>query len=99
MTQTFGQTNPPTIVKNDCTSCHSVSRSGSRIGYSRCVANNCGELFAGFMRYDRANKIWIDTLDANKKVVRGSYTTFAPVGYPYRTTSNRSRSSPRAIAR
>ena len=52
MTQTFGQTGAPTQVKGNCTSCHSVSRSGSRIGYTRCVNNDCGQLFAGFMKYD-----------------------------------------------
>jgi len=83
MTQTFGQTTAPNVVHGDCTSCHSVSRAGSRIGYSRCVNGDCGQVFAGFMRYDTMNKVWKDTLDANTKTVRGSYTTFAPVGYPF----------------
>jgi hypothetical protein len=65
MTQTFGQSGAPSVVKNDCTSCHSVSRSGSRIGYSRCVNGDCNQLFAGFMKYDTTNKVWTDTLSAN----------------------------------
>lgn len=84
LTQTFGQTNPPPAqVKADCTSCHSVSRAGSRIGYSRCVANNCSQIFVGFMKYDKVTKTWKDTVDANAKAIPGSYTTFAPVGNPY----------------
>jgi len=83
MTQVFGNTGAPSLVHADCTSCHSVSRSGSRVGYSRCVADDCGQIFVGFMRYDADAKKWIDTLDANGKAVGGSYTTFSPVGYPY----------------
>ncbi len=83
ITQTFGQTGAPSTVKNDCTSCHSVSRSGSRIGYSRCVGNDCGQIYAGFMKYDTTNKVWNDTLDANGKALSGSYTTFSPLGYPF----------------
>ena len=41
MTLTFGDLAPPTAVQGNCTACHSVSRAGSRIGYSRCVAGNC----------------------------------------------------------
>jgi hypothetical protein len=78
MSQTFGDPNPPAIVKDDCTSCHSVSRSGSRIGYSRCVANDCGQLFAGFMKFDAQQNGWIETVNANNKAIAGSYTTFAP---------------------
>ncbi len=83
MSQVFGAPDAPSIVKNDCTSCHSVSRSGTRIGYSRCVGNNCSELFAGFMRYDGANQRWNEIVDANAKAIRGSYTTFAPIGNPF----------------
>lgn len=83
MTQTFGQTGAPTQVKNDCTSRHSVSRAGSRIGYSRCVGGDCGQLYAGFMKYDKPNNAWNDTLNADGKTLQGSYTTFAPVGYRY----------------
>ncbi len=85
MTQTFGATGAPSQVKGDCTSCHSVSRTGSRVGYSRCVGGDCNELFAGFMKFDTQTKTWKDTLDANQKAVRGSYTTFSPLGYPYAT--------------
>jgi hypothetical protein len=83
MTQTFGVTTAPSVVHGDCTSCHSVSRSGSRVGYSRCVGGNCNELFAGFMKFDKMKNAWVDTLDANSKKVNGSYTTFSPLGYPY----------------
>ncbi|HEX4517634.1 MAG TPA: hypothetical protein VH054_29025 [Polyangiaceae bacterium] len=82
-TQTFGQTGAPSTVKGDCTSCHSVSRSGSRIGYSRCVNGDCGQLYAGFMKYDTVNKVWTDTLSADTETVHGSFTTFSPIGYPY----------------
>ncbi len=83
MTQTFGQTGAPAAVKNNCTSCHSVSRSGSRIGYSRCVASDCGQIYVGFMKYDTTNKVWTDTVNADDKALSGSYTTFSPIGYPY----------------
>jgi hypothetical protein len=85
MTQTFGETTAPTQVKNDCTSCHSVSRAGSRIGYSRCVAMDCGQIFVGFMRYDTKTMAWKDTVDANQKAINGSFTTFAPLGNPFQT--------------
>ena len=83
MTQTFGQTDAPTTVKNDCTSCHSLSRSGTRFGYSRCIANDCGQLFQGFMKFDKTSGTWVDTVDANNKTIHGSYSTFSPVGNPY----------------
>ena len=83
MSQTFGQTGAPTVVKGNCTSCHSVARSGSRIGYSRCVGGNCGTLYAGFMKYDTVNSVWADTLNADNEALQGSYSTFSPVGYPY----------------
>ena len=85
MTQKFGAITAPSIVKNDCTSCHSVSRTGSRIGYSRCVANDCNKLYAGFMHYDTNTSTWIETVDANAMTIQGSYTTFAPVGTPFQT--------------
>ena len=72
-------------MRGDCTSCHSLSRAGTRLGYSRCVAGNCGNLFAGFMKYDVTTGTWIDTVDANNQQIRGSYTTFAPVGNPFPT--------------
>nr|MBA3820841.1 hypothetical protein [Deltaproteobacteria bacterium] len=83
MSQTFGDPTPPAVVKDDCTSCHSVSRSGTRIGYSRCVGGDCSELFAGFMKYDAVTQTWNETVDANAKAIRGSYTTFAPTGNPF----------------
>jgi WD40-like Beta Propeller Repeat len=83
MSQTFGDTGAPTVVKDDCTSCHSVSRSGSRIGYSRCVGGNCGTLYGGFMKYDTTNNVWNDTLNADNETQESSYSTFAPVGNPF----------------
>lgn len=83
MNQTFGETTPPALVKDDCTSCHSVSRQGSRIGYSRCVANDCGSTWVGFLRYDGATQKWNEAVNANDKKIQGSYTTFSPVGNPF----------------
>jgi hypothetical protein len=85
MSQTFGDTAPPAVVKNDCTSCHSVSRAGTRIGYSRCVANDCGNLYAGFLHFDGTTKTWNEPVNANAMAIHGSYTTFAPVGNPFAT--------------
>jgi hypothetical protein len=91
MSQQFGTLSAPSLVKDDCTSCHSVSRAGTRIGYSRCVGvngantNDCGELYAGFMKYDNSTKAWVDVVDAHNKTIHGSYTTFAPVGNPFPT--------------
>ena len=85
MSQTFGDPSPPALVKDDCTSCHSVSRNGSRIGYSRCVGNDCGQLYAGFMKYDAVTQAWTESVNANNKTIQGSYTTFAPVGNPFPT--------------
>ena len=83
MSQNFGATTPPTVVKDQCTSCHSMSRNGNRLGYSRCVAGDCGQLFAGFMRFDSATQTWAEPVNANDRAIRGSYTTFAPVGNPF----------------
>lgn len=83
LSQTFGESDAPDSVKADCTSCHSVSRAGSRIGYSRCVGGDCNELWGGFMKYDTATKTWAETVDANGKTIRGSYSTFSPVGNPF----------------
>ena len=85
MTQTFGTTTAPSSVRGDCTSCHSVSRAGTRVGYSRCVGGDCASEWIGFMKYDPTTKTWKDTVDANGKKIQGSYTTFSPVGYPYKT--------------
>jgi hypothetical protein len=88
MTQVFGNTGTPDPVKGDCTSCHSVSRSGSRIGYSRCVGGDCNQIYAGFMRYDTSAKQWVDTVDANQMAINGSYTTFSPIGNPFATDAD-----------
>ncbi|MCE9575363.1 MAG: hypothetical protein K8W52_19585 [Deltaproteobacteria bacterium] len=85
MTQTFGSSDPPALVKNDCTSCHSLSREGTRLGYSRCVGNDCNQLYAGFLKYDAQTQKWGEAVDANAKAIHGSYTTFAPVGNPFPT--------------
>ncbi len=81
--QTFSETDAPTSIKGSCTSCHSVSRSGKRIGYSRCVGNDCNELYGGFLRYDETQKAWVEAVNADNKQIKGSYSTFAPVGYPF----------------
>ncbi|HWO25700.1 MAG TPA: hypothetical protein VNO30_43475 [Kofleriaceae bacterium] len=83
MSQTFGDPTPPSLVKGSCTSCHSVSRNGSRIGYSRCIGNDCGQLYAGFLKYNGVTQAWDESYNADQKTIRGSYTTFAPIGNPY----------------
>ena len=83
LSQTFGDPTPPSLVKDQCTSCHSVSRNGARIGYSRCIGGDCNQLYAGFMKYDPLTKTWVESYDANTKTIQGSYTTFAPVGNPF----------------
>jgi len=83
MSQTFGALTAPTVVKGGCTSCHSVSRSGSRIGYSRCVAGSCSNIGIGFMRYDAVTQSWNEIVNADSLTIRGSFTTFAPVGNPF----------------
>ena len=84
MTQTFGTTTPPTVVRNNCTSCHAVSRAGTRIGYSRCVDGiSCGQIYVGFLHFDPLSGTWLDSVDANAEAIHGSYTTFAPVGNPF----------------
>ncbi|HEY5952116.1 MAG TPA: hypothetical protein VIV40_41750 [Kofleriaceae bacterium] len=79
MEQAFGATTQ-SVVKGGCTSCHTVNRSGTRIGYSRCVGNDCGVLYAGFLKYDNASKTWVETVNADNLQIHGSYTTFAPNG-------------------
>ncbi len=83
VTQTFGQTGAPTEVKGDCTACHSLSRAGSRIGYCRCVGGDCGQEYVGFLKYDDVAQTWNEQVNANAKAIHGTYTTFAPVGYPF----------------
>ena len=85
MSQAFGSTAAPTSVRGQCTSCHALSRTGTRLGYSRCVNNDCAQLFVGFLRFDAGAGGWVDAVDANTSGIRGSYTTFAPVGNPYPT--------------
>ena len=86
MSQTFGEPDAPSLVKNDCTSCHSVNRSGNRVGYSRCVndgsGNNCGGDFlaVGFLKFDPNTNAWEETVNANQRAILGSYTTFSPDG-------------------
>jgi Tol biopolymer transport system component len=85
MNQTFGSTAMATQVRGGCTSCHSLSRNGTRLGYSRCVAGDCGQLYAGFMKYDRTSMTWTEPVNADNEAIHGSYTTFAPVGNPFPT--------------
>ena len=82
MSETFGQTTPPTVVKANCTACHSLSRAGTRLGYSRCVANNCDTEWVGFMHYDPVAG-WNEVVDADNETINGSYTTFSPLGNPF----------------
>jgi hypothetical protein len=79
MEQTFGATTQ-TLVKDGCTSCHTVNRSGTRIGYSRCVNGSCNTLYAGFLKFDPASKTWMETVNADNLQIHGSYTTFPPNG-------------------
>ncbi len=83
MTQTFGQVDAPTVVKDNCTSCHALSRTGSRIGYSRCVNNDCGTSYVGFTKFNSKTNAWTDTVNADTKSIDGSFTTFSPLGYPF----------------
>ena len=80
MEQTFGTLTAPNTVMGNCTSCHSVNRTATRIGYSRCV-NGCGpNLFAGFLKFDPSTKTWVETVNANGGTISGSYSTFPPDG-------------------
>jgi hypothetical protein len=91
MSQTVGTLAARSLVKDDGRAGHSVSRAGTRIGYSGCVGvtgsnmNDCKELYAGFMKYDNTTKAWVDIVDARNKTIHGSYTTFSPVGNPFTT--------------
>lgn len=82
MSQVFGSPEEPSLVKDQCTSCHSVSRSGDRVGYSRCVAGNCSSdtLAVGFLKYDAATASWVESVNADNLAILGSYTTFNPDG-------------------
>ncbi len=81
MSQKFGQTGAPDQVLGNCSGCHSLSRTGSRIGYSRCVAGQCNGEWVGFLRYQ--GDVWNEVVNADDKVIPGTYTTFAPLGNPF----------------
>ncbi|HEY0253923.1 MAG TPA: hypothetical protein VGC41_20475, partial [Kofleriaceae bacterium] len=83
MTQQFGQTGAPQEVVGDCSGCHSLSRSGSRIGYCRCVGGNCGQEWVGFLKYDDQAMQWKEQINANAMTIHGTYTSFAPLGNPF----------------
>lgn len=83
MSQVFGATDAPSLVRDECTSCHSLSRAGTRLGYSRCVGGDCGQLYAGFLKYDTRLARWVEAVNANDRAIQGSYTTFSPVGNPF----------------
>ena len=83
MTQTFGQTTSPSPVIGNCSGCHSLSRAGSRIGYSRCVGGQCNGEWVGFMRYEDSTATWNEVVNADNKTIAGTYTTFAPIGNPF----------------
>jgi len=83
MSQVFGATGAPTQVEGNCTACHSLSRAGTRLGYSRCVANVCGPEYAGFLKYDPVAMQWDEVINADDKAIQGTYTTFSPVGNPF----------------
>jgi hypothetical protein len=84
MSQTFGAPEPPSVVMGNCTSCHTVNRAGSRVGYSRCVGG-CGHTTqkVGFLTYDAATKTWVEKVNADTSPIMGSYLSFAPVGNPF----------------
>ena len=82
MSTVFGKTDPPKVVKDNCTACHSLSRSGSRIGYSRCF-DNCRQEFVGFMHYNTTTMAWDEVVNADANKIPGTYTTFAPKGNPF----------------
>ncbi len=87
MEQAFGATTQ-NLVKGGCTSCHTVNRTATRIGYSRCVANDCGNLYTGFLKYDGASQTWMETVNADAMQIHGSYTTVPPNGVgPFSETS------------
>ena len=67
MTQTFGQTTQPSPVIANCSGCHSLSRAGSRIGYSRCVAGQCNGEWVGFMHYDDQTQTWNEVVNAEPR--------------------------------
>ncbi len=82
MSQVFGQTTAPTAVKANCSGCHSLSRSGSRIGYSRCVNGDCNSN-QGFLKYNATTQVWDEVVNADARAISGTYSTFAPLGNPF----------------
>ncbi len=89
MSQVFGSPEAPTVVKGNCTSCHSVSRSGDRVGYSRCVGG-CGaaQTGVGFLKYNAITSEWDETVNADDLAILGSFTTFTPDGNLAMVTMN-----------
>ena len=80
MEQAFGATTQ-SDVKGGCTSCHTVNRNATRIGYSRCYQENCNMgLFAGFLKYDANAHTWVETVNADDRKIAGSFATFPPNG-------------------
>lgn len=90
MSQVFGSPETPSVVKGDCTSCHSVSRSGDRVGYSRCVNGDCGatKTGVGFLKFNQATGEWDETVNANSLSILGSFTKFTPDGATAMVTQN-----------
>lgn len=80
MEQAFGATTQ-SDVKGGCTSCHTVNRNATRIGYSRCYMQDCGMgLFQGFLKYNEVTKAWDETVNADGRTIAGSFSTFPPNG-------------------
>jgi hypothetical protein len=87
MEQAFGATTQ-SEVKGGCTSCHTVNRNGTRIGYSRCVGGQCSQLYAGFLKYNATTQTWDETVNADNMAIHGSYTAFPTDGVgPFTTDS------------
>lgn len=85
MSQTFGNVTAPSQVLGNCSGCHSLSRAGSRIAYSRCVGGNCNGEWVGFLRYNGQTNAWAEVVNADAETIPGTYTSFAPVGNPFAT--------------
>ncbi len=83
VSQTFGATNAPTLVEGNCTACHSLSRAGTRLGYSRCVAGVCGPEYVGFLKYNPMTSAFDEVINADNKAIDGTFTTFSPLGNPF----------------
>jgi hypothetical protein len=81
MNQTFGNATAPIPVKGNCTACHYVSKTASRMGYSRCTAGGCQ--YVGFLKYNSTTTAWDEVVNADNQAIPGSFTAFAPVGKPF----------------